>query len=243
MNFLTKIKSANEYNYIVDSLYKEVIDEETGETSLEPITDIDGDTALLITDGSSWQLTDGVWEQIEQNLDYQINQSLYPFILSVCESIHNCFIKKCMSRFYENAILAYTDIQKKDKVEITNLNEEPIVQDEDFVIIGNCVSNYLTQVTAITNDSIEVKNDGVNIRVTGKEENIKVCFVSFPMSFLMTVLDMLSYDFFHREAKELRQERLGNYTYTNFEPIQYYGEGSYPKYLEDSLKYWQKVFL
>ena len=63
----------------------------------------------------------------------------------------------------------------------------------------------------------------------------------FPPQFLDAVLDMLGYDLFKREGKEVRTERLGNYTYTNFEPAAYYGLGTYPQNLEEGIKYWQHV--
>lgn len=69
-----------------------------------------------------------------------------------------------------------------------------------------------------------------------------VHLVMFPPQFLNAVLDMLGYDLFKREGKEVRTERLGNYTYTNFEPAAYYGLGTYPQDLEDCIKYWQHVY-
>lgn len=241
MNLLAKVKSVNKYDYIVSSLYKE---EETEEGTITvPISDVDGTTALLTTDGTSWQLSDGSWEQIEQDLDVRIKESIYPFILSVCESIHNHFIKWCMTKCYENALLSYKEENNKSIVKISNLEDGHVFQIEDFIIIHNKVNTYLTQVLDTETTNIEVENTGVNIRIYGEPECVCLKFVSFPQSFLSTALEMLGYDLFLREGKEKRQERLGNYTYTNFEPVNYYGDGSYPKELEETVKYWQRIFL
>ena len=79
------------------------------------------------------------------------------------------------------------------------------------------------------------------MRVSGKAETIGLLFVDFPPQFLDNVFAMLAFDLFLREDKEKRQERLGNYTYTNFEPHNYYGLGSYPTHLEDAVKYFQHI--
>lgn len=241
MNLLSRVKSVNKYDYIVNSLYRE---EETEEGTITvPITDIDGETALLLTDGTSWQLNENEWLQIEQDLDVRIMESVYPFIMSVCESIHNRFIKCCMTRCYKEALMSYKEESNKTVVNISNLEDGHVFQAEDFIIIHTKVNDYLTQVVDTETSNIDVNNEGVGIRVYGEPEHIHLGFVSFPQSFLSTALDMLGYDFFVRDDKEKRQERLGNYTYTNFEPVNYYGEGSYPKQLEEAIKYWQRIQL
>lgn len=111
-----------------------------------------------------------------------------------------------------------------------------------MVIVEECI-NCLTKVLKYKNNTLELDNRGVSFRVTGKAENIDIAPVKFPPSFLMAVLDMFAYDLFERDAKEKRQERLGNYTYTNFEPTVYNGEGAYPKQLENAVKYWQRVYV
>ena len=98
-NFLLDIKLSglellnNTDTLIVDSLYTEKQEDET--TVQIPITDIEGTNAILTTDGTSWIYTDGDWEQTDTVVDYKINNSLYPFIMSVNNSIENKFLKLC----------------------------------------------------------------------------------------------------------------------------------------------------
>lgn len=112
MNLLARVKSKNRYNYITDSLYKEVIDEETQEVIYEPITDVEGETALLTTDGTSWQFSDDEWVRIDQDLDVRILENIYLFISSVCQSIHNSFVEYCSTEEYINAIIEYKEDDK-----------------------------------------------------------------------------------------------------------------------------------
>lgn len=236
MNALVKVKPFSRYNLVVESLYKDVLDEETQETHQEPITDEEGTTALLLTDGTSWEFVDDQWQQIEESIDKTILYSLFPFLMSTCNSIQNDFIVCCNSRIYKDITLAYNE-DDKTIVEINNIADEILVQAGDFVRIKTCANEYLTTVLEISDNQIKIDNRGLDIRVTGKAQNIGIFFTSFPPQFLDAAYAMLAYDLFDREDKEKRQERLGNYTYTNFEPGNYYGLGSYPTYLEDSIKY------
>lgn len=223
---------ANQYDFITNELTN--------------LTDVDGSTALLLSDGSSWEFMDGEWQQTEQSTDEFIKATIYPFLMSVCDSIHNDFVRCCLSKVYKNVTLAYHEdccVDKKSVVEINGLSEAPKVCKGDYVLLRTVANNYLTTVCGTTNNQIFVDNNGLNIRITGEPECVGVHFVSFPPQFLDAALSMLGYDIYSREDKEKRQERLGNYTYTNFEPIQYYGNGSYPQYLEDTVKYWQNICL
>ena len=67
--------------------------------------------------------------------------------------------------------------------------------------------------------------------------------MSFPQDFINAAISMLGYDMFIRESKEKNREALGNYTYSNFAPAQYYGDGEYPKNLQNKIKYWQKIYI
>lgn len=244
MNPLVKIKLANQYDLTVNSLYKQIEDEE-GQLIDVPITDVEGTTALLITDGTSWEFTDDEWQQIDQSIDFTINNSLLPFLMSLCNSIHNGFTGHCCIKEHDTTILEYVvneGVVDTTKIKILTENKS-IFKVDDFIRIKTCTNEYLTRVLTVTDDYIIVDNSGLNIRVTGEEEWVCRVLVSFPADFLDSAYAMLAYDLFARDSKEKRQERLGNYTYTNFEPIQYYGEGSYPKYLEDAIKYWQRVYI
>lgn len=241
MNLLTRVKSKNRYNYITDNLYKEVVDEETQEIIYEPITDIESETALLTTDGTSWQFSDDEWVRIEQDLDVRILENIYLFISSICQSIHNSFVDYCSAEEYLNITVEYKENDKNILV-LNNIENSNFIED-DFVVIVDEVTNRLTKVLKYKNNTLELDNRGVDFRVTGNTKNIALAPVKFSPSFLMAVLDMFGYDLFERDAKEKRQERLGNYTYTNFEPTVYNGEGAYPKQLENAIKYWQRVYV
>ena len=241
MNALAKIKLlSNKYDLVVESLYNEITDDESGETTQEPITDIEGTTALLTTDGTSWEFVDEEWQQIDENIDKTISYSLFPFIMSVCNAIHNPFVKYLYSNIYDDVTLVYGE-NTKEEINITNINDDIDIQADDYIIVKTCTNEYLTQVLEVSDDTIKIDNRGLNMRISGKAETIGLLFVDFPPQFLDNVFAMLAYDLFLREDKEKRQERLGNYTYTNFEPHNYYGLGSYPTHLEDAVKYFQHI--
>ena len=229
MNFLARVKLSNDYDLILNNLIRP--------TGSAPITDVDGTTALLLDDGTSWEYLDGEWKRIDEATDLIILNSFYPFVTSVCNSIQNDFVKCQLSAVYENITLSKVD----DTIVLSGLTIAPKVQAGDFVIIRNYTGSNLTTVLETTDTSIIVDATGTNIRVTGSAETVGVLFASFPPDFLDSTINMLGYDMFKRENKEKRQERLGNYTYTNFEPNQYYGIGSYPTSLEDKVKFWQYV--
>ena len=241
MNALAKIKLlSNKYDLVVESLYNDVTDEETNETTQEPITDIEGTTALLTTDGTSWEFVDDNWQQIDENIDKTILYSLFPFIMSVCNAIHNPFVKCHYSHIYKDITFVY-NAETNEEINITNITDDIDVQANDYVMIKTCTNEYLTQVLEVGNETVKIDNRGLNIRVTGNEETVGLLFVDFPPQFLDNVFAMLAFDLFLRDDKEKRQERLGNYTYTNFEPHNYYGLGSYPTHLEDAVKYFQHI--
>lgn len=241
-----KIKSQQTYDCgVVESLYTTEVDPDTGEEIELPITDVEGSTALL-TDGTSWEFVDGEWQQIDKQLDFLIKNSLLPFIMEVCDSIHFHFIRKDKSFMLKNGLIG-RNTEKPEWLDITGENKNPtkLVLD-DFVYIETQLQMLLTNLrTAMTtsdsNVEFSVIDMGLNTRLTGDPEDIMVHLVMFPPQFLNAVADMLAYDLFEREGREVRTERLGNYTYTNFEPVAYYGEGAYPKRLEDAIKYWQMI--
>lgn len=240
MNYLARVKRSNDYDLIVNSLYEEIVDEETGETTQQPISDVDGTTALLLTDGTSWELLDGDWRRIDEATDKLIQYSLYPFIMQVCDSIHTHFIRCDKSQKFQEALLSRNS--ENETVTISNLGEEqPFVQANDFAYIETELQMLLTQILENSDNGLIYDDKGLHTRITGKNECVMVHLVMFPPQFLNAVLDMLGYDLFKREGKEVRTERLGNYTYTNFEPAAYYGLGTYPQDLEDCIKYWQHV--
>lgn len=241
-NFLLKIKLdalkllQDEDTLITDSLYKTENDLQV------PITDTEGTTALLTTDGTSWVYTNETWEQVDINTDYKITHSLYPFIMSVNNSINNNFINLCNSKFYKEQLTFSINADNSDYIDITGFTENPIFQAGDFIYIHTSTNNYLSCVQSSTETSLTIDGRGLNIRITDKIEPFMCLFlVSFPPDYIDTVLTMMAYDFYQRDSKEKRQEKLGNYTYTNFEPTQYYGDGSYPRYLQDGISYWQVI--
>ena len=231
MNFLARVKLSNNYDLILNNLQHA-----TGDP---PITEVDGTTVLLLDDGTSWEYLDGEWGRIEEATDLLITVSLYPFLTSICHSIQNDFVKCQLSAVYEDVTLSKDDTQ--NELTIDGLLTSPKVQAGDFVIIRNYVGSSLTIVKSTTTTSITVDSTGIESRITGAPETVGVLFVSFPPDFLDSAINMMGYDLFKRENKEKRQERLGNYTYTNFEPVQYYGFGTYPSNIENRVKYWQTV--
>lgn len=235
MNSLARVKLSNNYDLVVNSLYEEGT--VSGEPKI-PITDVEGTTALLLTDGTSWEFLDGAWQQIELATDQIILNSFYPFLTSICNSIQNDFVKCQLSAVYEGIVLSKTN----DVITITGLLTPPKVQAGDYVIIRNYVGSNLSIVTATTDTSISVDAVGTDIRISGDTETVGVLFVSLPPDFMDGAISMLGFDMFLREDKEKRQERLGNYTYTNFEPGQYYGVGEYPTNLQNKIKFWQKIY-
>lgn len=237
MNLLTalKLKSGNDYT-VVSSLWKD-------EEKTIPIIDTEGEAVLLQSDGTSWIYsngTDGCWEQIDTDIDMQIVNSIYPFIMSVNNSIYNDFVNCCCSKFYND--VSVTKNADEDYLLDIKLGETPCVQEDDYIYIVACHNKYLTKVISVDGDTITVDNRGLNMRFKPTADNyIGVLFVSFPPDYLQAVIDMFAFDLFKREDKEKRQERLGNYTYTNFEPVAYYGSGSYPKEMQDAIQYWQYI--
>lgn len=240
MNYIARVKRSKEYDFIVDSLYKGEEDPETGVITLKPITDEDGRTALLSTDGTSWELVDGDWQRIDEALDKLIEYNISPFVMQVCDSIHTHFIRCDKSQKIKEGMLT-KDQQDEHKIIISGLEEKPKVITGDFAYIETDLQFLLTRILATTENQITYDDKGIHTRITGETEPLMVHLVMFPPQFLNAALDMLGYDLFKREGKEVRTERLGNYTYTNFEPKAYYGLGTYPQDLEDTIKYWQHV--
>ena len=234
MNILTRVKLSNKYDLVVNSLYNDI------DGVQKPITDIEGTRALLTTDGTSWELVDGAWLQIESDVDAVIKENAYTFIMSVCDSIHNNFTKA--GKYFTDVLLSKND--NDNNIVISDLSSRPDLKVDDFLILACDTNAYLSKVVAITDNTLTIDNTGLDIRITGDKENVCLVLVTFPPQFLGTVLDMLGYDMFIRESKEKRQEKLGNYTYTNFEPTLYYGDiSSFPKRFTDVIKYWQNVFI
>lgn len=234
MNSLARVKLSNNYDLVVNSLY------ETGTPSGQPkvpITDVEGTTALLLTDGTSWEFVENDWQQIDLATDQIITNSFYSFLTSICNSIQNDFVKCQLSAVYEGVTLSKAD----SIVTISGLLTPPKVQAGDYVIVRNYVGSNLSVVTATTDTSISIDAIGTDIRISGDSETVGVLFVSLPPDFIDAAINMLGYDMFLRDDKEKRQERLGNYTYTNFEPIQYYGVGEYPVSLQNKIKFWQRI--
>lgn len=234
MNSLARVKLSNNYDLVVNNLYEEGAVSGQPKT---PITDVEGTTALLLTDGTSWEFLDNEWKQIEISTDKIILDSFYSFLTSVCNSVQNDFVKCQLSAVYEGVMLS----KENDTITITGLLTPPKVQVGDYVIIRNYVGSNLSVVTKTTDTSISVDATGTDIRISGDTETIGVLFVSLPPDFLDAAISMLGFDMFLREDKEKRQERLGNYTYTNFEPGQYYGVGEYPTNLQNKIKFWQRI--
>jgi len=268
MNFLAKVKLSNNYDLVLNNL--------AHESGTEPITDVEGTTALLLDDGTSWEFLDGDWQQIDIATDRIITDSFYPFLTSICNSIESDFIKGQLCAIYQNVTASVDD---NNIVTLAGLSEAPKIQAGDYVIIADYVKKYttgdtvnwetcwsrqielaedlfgitlpdepiellnayLTTVLDTDTTSIDIDNNGVDMRITGDSSTIGIFFVSFPPDFINVAINMLGYDMFIRDSKEKRQERLGNYTYTNFEPIQYYGTGTYPANLENKVKYWQQI--
>lgn len=233
MNLLYTIKELSKrYDLPTSTLYKD-------EAKTEPITDIEGTTALLTTDGTSWELVDSCWQQIDQDLDMIIQNSIYPFLMSLQNSIENDFPNYCYAKEYES--LTFVQNTTSSYLTDIDLGETPVFTVGDFVLIVTCGNKYLTQIMQITDNVISIDNRGLNIRVTGTAEKMGIILVSYPPDFLMAALKMFVFDMFERDDKEKRQERLGNYTYTNFEPTLYYGDGSYPKELQRIIEYWRYI--
>ena len=208
-----------------------------------PVIDAEGITVLLDTDGTSWQYVteNNSWEQVDTDIDERILNSIYPFIMSVNNSIYNDFVNCCFSKFYDDVTITqnaenknYLDIDIKEKTEL---------KVGDFVYVVLCSNKYLTMIKDIKDTVVTVDNAGLDMRFKETNNYLGLLFVSFPPDYFQGVLDMFAYDLFKREDKEKRQERLGNYTYTNFDPVSYYGAGSYPKELQDVIQYWQYIHL
>lgn len=237
MNLLTKIKSmSNRYDIITPSLW---LDEE----KTKPVIDVEGKTVLLETDGTSWQFVNsgvnGCWEQIDTDIDVIILNSIYPFIMSVNNSIYNDFVNCCFSKFYENVTVT-KNVENEKYIDI-NIGQKSKLQEGDFVYIISCSNKYLTVIKKIEENIVTVDNSGLNMRFWENGGCIGLLFVIFPPDYFQTVIDMFVFDLFERADKEKRQERLGNYTYTNFEPVTYYGNGSYPKQMQEAVQYWQFI--
>lgn len=237
MNLLAKIKSMSDrYEIVASSLW-------TDEEKIKPITDVEGKTVLLSTDGTSWQYVNGgingCWEQIDTDIDMKILNSIYPFIMSVNNSIYNDFVNCCFSKFYEDVTV--TKNAENEKYLDINIGQKSDLQEGDFVYVVSCSNKYLTMVKKVEDGTVTVDNSGLNMRFKGAGNYLGLLFASFPPDYFQAVIDMFVYDLFKREDKEKRQERLGNYTYTNFEPVAYYGDGSYPKEMQEAIQYWQYI--
>ena len=68
MNFLARVKLSNDYDLILNNLIRP--------TGSAPITDVDGTTALLLDDGTSWEYLDEEWKRIDEATDLIILNSL-----------------------------------------------------------------------------------------------------------------------------------------------------------------------
>lgn len=238
MNILGQIKILSGKQYVIaSSLWKD------SENTI-PVIDTEGVSVLLEEDGTTWQYITNMsecWEQIETDIDERVRNSFYPFIMSVNNSIYNDFVNCCLSKFY-NDVTVTKNSENENYLDI-DIKEPTELRAGDFVYIVSCSNKYLTMVKNVDDTIITVDNAGLNMRFKESRNYLGILFISFPPDYFQGVLDMFAYDLFKREDKEKRQERLGNYTYTNFDPISYYGAGAYPKELQDAIQYWQYIYL
>ena len=232
MNFLTEVKKYNKYDIVCDDLYTE-------DEPKVPITDIDGTTALLETDGTSWQLINGEWEQIEVEIDNIIKTNFMPFLMSACHSIHNHFINCKYALHLPNILFS------KDEDGIILETQDDALEfliNNDFIWLSTSTGEYLTYIVDKISDSkVLIYDKGIDIRITGKEECVALCLASFPMGFVSDVAKLMQYDLFEREDKEVKVERLGNYSITNADIGNFYGDEAYPEQIIKRIKYWQRI--
>lgn len=268
MNFLARVKSCNRYDLVLDNLSHasgtEPIVAPDGTTLLL----LDDGTSWEFMDGEWQQIELCLDEQILNgfypfltsicnsidNNDFvkmQLSEIYQGVGMSLAENIVTLSNLSEIPKIQSNDFVIIADYVKKyttgDTVNWEACWDRRIECLEDLYGITlptepiELLNLYLTTVTAVTDTSISIDNKGADIRITSGGKTIGVFFVSFPPDFMTMAIQMFGYDLFYRDSKEKRQERLGNYTYTNFEPIQYYGTGSYPKDLEDKIKYYQEV--
>lgn len=232
MNFLTEVKKYNRYDIVCNNLFKDDEPE-------KPITDIDGTVALLQKEGTTWQLSNGEWQQIDIEIDNVIKANFMPFLMSICQSIHNFFINCKYIINLQNVLLS-----KEDRGIILKAQEDNLdfLVKDDFIWISTCTGDYLTYIIEkISDNELLLYDNGIDIRITGKEQCLGLCLVSFPMGFVSSVANLMYYDLFERQDKEVKVERLGNYSITNSDISNFYGNEAYPEQIISKIKYWQKI--
>ena len=144
MNILGQIKILSGKQYVIaSSLWKD------SEKTI-PVIDTEGVSVLLEEYGTTWEYitnTNECWEQTETDIDERVKNSLYPFIMSVNNSIYNDFVNCWLSKFY-NDVTVTKNSENENYLDI-DIKEPTELRAGDFIYIVSCSNKYLTLVIIV----------------------------------------------------------------------------------------------
>lgn len=238
---LFEVKKYNDYDFIAET---------------QPTTD---GTWLKISDGTSYDIVNGVATQIEQSQDFLIMDAIYPTLDNVCNYLNNYFyvLRQTQEKYtyswrFQDSYAPYAP-QRQDinnyesdsafySFNATNKTVDGI--DENVFQVGDYVrvhyakrNNLIANVTAKTATQLTLGNE--EVRTT--EENASIFLMDIPKAVEQIVAQMISYDVFSREITDLDSESVGNYSYSRSKDFMTIGGLDYPSNMTTSLKQYMKV--
>lgn len=238
---LFEVKKYNNYNYIAET---------------QPTSD---GAWLKISDGTSYEIVNGVATQIEQTQDYLILDAIYPTLENACNYLNNYFYVRRATQdrysFTERFDKDYRPIQaQSDDINtyesdsaFYSFNATAKTVDgvkEDVFQVGDYVrvhyarrNNLIANVTAKTATQLTLDNE--EVRTT--EENATIFLMDIPRAVENIVAQMINYDVFSREVSDLDSETVGNYSYSRSKDFVTIGGLDYPSSMTTSLKQYMKV--
>ena len=211
---LFEVKKYNNYDYIAET---------------QPTSD---GTWLKISDGTSYEIVNGVATQIEQAQDYLILDAIYPTLENACNYLNNYFYVRRATQdtySYNNRFdKDYRPIQaQSDDINTYESDsayytfnataktvdgvKEDVFQVGDYVRIAYALrNNLIANVTAKTTTQLTLDNE--ELKTT--QENATIFLMDIPRAVEQLVAQMIQFDVFEREVSDLDSENVGNYSYT-----------------------------
>lgn len=238
---LFEVKKYNDYDFIAET---------------QPTTD---GSWLKISDGTSYDIVNGVATQIEQTQDFLIMDAIYPTLDNVCNYLNNYFyvlrqtqeLYRYSTRFEEDYI--GTPWQRQDindyesdsafysfnaTAKTVDGIDEDVFQVGDYVRLNYALrNNFIANVTAKTATQLTLDNEEIKT----VNENASIFLMDIPRAVQQIVSQMIAWDVFSREVTDLDSERVGNYNQTRSKEFVTIGGLDYPSSMTTSLKQYMKV--
>lgn len=214
---------------------------------------------LKISDGTSYDVVNGVAAQIETAQDLLIQDAIYPTLENVCNYLNSYFyiLRQTQDKYsyswrfqkdyklyppqrqdinlYESDS-AYYSFDGTAKT-VDNIAED-VFQVGDYVRVHYAKrNNLIANVTAKTTTQLTLDND--ELRTT--EENATIFLMDIPRAVENIVAQMINYDVFNREVTDLDSETVGNYSYSRNKDFLTIGGLDYPSSMTTSLKQYMRA--